>query len=432
MAGTLKCFEMSSATGNPLQGLTVKLYAASDTQPNTGTVLQTTTTDLNGIWSFSVADGDYDVQVSAPGINQVKWYKGNVSMGIASLSGSASVNASVVSLLSNGDCQVNQQAANNYTSSVSRNNDGAMTLDDVWLLSDGNNIVNVGAEVTDVPTGARGSLKLVTTTINKKAGVVQYLTNEQMAHILETGVASISFQAHTTAAKVVNKLRAALIGWSGTADAFTRDCVNTTNWGAQGVNPTLATSWAYLSTPVDLALTTAYQVFKVENIAVASSNKNAGLFIWVDDTDMALNDEVFIANMHVEASAVCHAHRRRSFGEALRQCQERWQKSYAYATVPGSATITGSIETAGSSDNLSKLLYALASLKVTMRASPSLTYYDLVGNVSKITVIDVSGTETDGVTPFSMSATDTIVRGVHSGATNSMHYHYIVDARPGV
>jgi hypothetical protein len=78
-----------------------------------------------------------------------------------------------------------------------------------------------------------------------------------------------------------------------------------TSWGAAGTNPTLAANWTYENTPSNLALTTSYQEFKIENVALdAASAKNVCVFIWTDDTNAMVNDIVYLADINLVPGAV--------------------------------------------------------------------------------------------------------------------------------
>jgi hypothetical protein len=79
----LQGFEMFANSGLPIQGATVNLYAATSTQPNAGSILQTTTTNSQGLWAFTgLSDAAYDVEVVTPGTAYHKWYKGNSKVGV--------------------------------------------------------------------------------------------------------------------------------------------------------------------------------------------------------------------------------------------------------------------------------------------------------------------------------------------------------------
>lgn len=82
----LSNYEIKAITGLPLVGATVELFTATTTQPNPGVALASMYTDTNGAWAFTgLADGLYDVKVTAPGSSYVKWYKGMVKVGVQQL-----------------------------------------------------------------------------------------------------------------------------------------------------------------------------------------------------------------------------------------------------------------------------------------------------------------------------------------------------------
>jgi hypothetical protein len=77
-------FEMLAGSGTPISGATVELRVATNTHPNTSGVLQSTTTDANGMWTFTgLSPGSYDVKVLYNTL--VKWYKGNSKVQVAGI-----------------------------------------------------------------------------------------------------------------------------------------------------------------------------------------------------------------------------------------------------------------------------------------------------------------------------------------------------------
>jgi len=165
------------------------------------------------------------------------------------------------------------------------------------LLSDGNNVANVDQELTTVPLGAYAAAKVTVATANKKFGFLFPIEARDARQIIG-GTASLSFKARKGGSNAtLGSLRAAIISWSGTEDVITRDVVSSMSWGAAGTNPTLAANWTYENTPSNLALTTSYQEFKIENVAIdTASAKNVGVFIWTDDTNATVNDIVYLAD----------------------------------------------------------------------------------------------------------------------------------------
>src|SRR4051812_49389929 len=62
--------------GAPVVGANVYLRAASAAHPNVSAILSTTTTNADGMWTFTglVDTADYDVEVAFSGVS--RWYKG--------------------------------------------------------------------------------------------------------------------------------------------------------------------------------------------------------------------------------------------------------------------------------------------------------------------------------------------------------------------
>lgn len=183
------------------------------------------------------------------------------------------------------------------------NDDDTILLDNMRLLSDGDDIVDVSQDTSTVPTGAYSSIKFDQETANKQWAYVQHFNTNDSAAIIG-GTASLSFSARKGGSNAtLETLRAAIISWDGTADAQTTDVVAT--WNGAGTDPSLATNWTYENTPSDLTLTTSFQDFKVQNVSIdTASTSNVALFIWLDDTDATVADTAFITNIKLENNTV--------------------------------------------------------------------------------------------------------------------------------
>lgn len=218
------------------------------------------------------------------------------------------------------------------------NDDDVYTLDRWILLSDGDDIVDL-SQITgaDAPTGSYSALKFDIETINKKCGILQILEARDAATIIG-GRASLSFKAKTESGPEVANLRAAIISWDGTADTVTSDVVGT--WEAAGTDPTLITSpsnWVYENTPLDLALTTSYQTFKIDNVSIDTSGAaNVGVFIWADDDDMALDDVFWIADVKLERDSVATAFQNPPIGSEQAECK-RFFEHFSYDSATSEA-----------------------------------------------------------------------------------------------
>jgi hypothetical protein len=225
------------------------------------------------------------------------------------------------SLLHNPDFRIATRGTSFTSAGNFPNNDGAYLLDGAVLLSDGNNVANVDQELTTVPLGAYAAAKVTVATANKKFGFLFPIEARDARQIIG-GTASLSFKARKGGSNAtLGSLRAAIISWSGTEDVITRDVVSGTSWGAAGTNPTLAANWTYENTPSNLALTTSYQEFKIENVAIdTASAKNVGVFIWTDDTNATVNDIVYLTDINLVPGAVATSYMPRAFAQQRVMC----------------------------------------------------------------------------------------------------------------
>jgi len=237
--------------------------------------------------------------------------------------------ASNPNLFINGGFDIWQRGTS-FTSSTWRKNDDDSYLEDRWLLlSDGNNIVQVDRADSTFGSSQYCS-KMTVVTANKKWGRLQIIPASIVIPLRGKSI-SLSFKARTTSAKVVNNLRCAVLEWTSTADAVTSDVISA--WGNQGTNPTLATNWAALNTPVNLALSTSNQTFKLENITVGASANNLAVFVWVDDTDCAAGDELFLGEAKFEIGTIATEYKSPAYDHESLMCE-----LYFRITAPGSVS----------------------------------------------------------------------------------------------
>lgn len=200
----------------------------------------------------------------------------------------------------NGDMMVAQRGTSFTSATAFVNNDDAYTLDRWYILSDGNDAVDV-TQATDAPTGQLYSMGLDVETVNKKFGIAQIIEQRNCVGLIGQNL-SLSFKARVSSTTKLDNVKAAIVSWSGTADSVTSDIIST--WGAEGTNPTLIANATYENTPANLSVTTSWATYKIENIAVdTASTKNIIVFIWSDVTDTTLGDFLYITDVQLEKSA---------------------------------------------------------------------------------------------------------------------------------
>ena len=199
-------------------------------------------------------------------------------------------------LIINGDFSVAQRGTSFVSDSWRPNSDDSYLLDRWLLLSDGNDIVDV-TQITSPFSRSRYALQAEVETANKRFGFCQIIEANTCIPLRGQKV-SVSFAAKTATSKVINNVRVAVLEWTSTADTVTSDVVS--NWAS---NLTFAENWAALNTPANLALTTSEQTFKVENLTIGATCNNLAVFVWVDDTDCAVNDILQLGEVQVVRGA---------------------------------------------------------------------------------------------------------------------------------
>ena len=309
-----------------------------------------------------------------------------------------SPNAVFKNRLINGDFDIAQRG-NTFTSTSSANNDDTYTLDRWYILSDGNETIDV-TQTTTVPTGAQNSIGLDVETINKKFGIAQIIEASNCFDVIGGNV-TLSFQAKVSSLTKLDNVKCAIVAWSGTADTVTSDIISA--WGAEGTNPTLIANATYENTPANLSVTTSFASYSVTANVDTASTKNIIVFIWSDVTDTTLGDFLYITNVQLESGSTATSFDYRPIGTELALCQ-RYYFQYAAASADGQEAVA---RTALTSFDLTTYL------PVTMRITPTLilpsgsTYGRLVGH-------DTSGAATaQNVTAMSVQAGNHSLSAIH-------------------
>jgi len=322
--------------------------------------------------------------------------------------------------LINGSFQINQHAVSQYTSTTSpANNDDTYLFDQWGLLSDGNDIVDVSQDGL--------AAKFEVETANKKFGIVQFIEYKDAIKFAGRTV-SLQFKAKTVTGKAIRNIRAAVLSWNSTADSITSDVVS--SWGSEGSNPTWAPNWTAENTPSNLALVAdAWTTYKIENISIdTESMTNLAVVIWVDDTDAAVDDLLYITDVQLNDGSVCLPYAQISFEEDLKRCMRYWQKSYNYNVAVGSDSNVGPVNYMTTQTSANGNQYTVR-LMVPMRTTVSASVYSYTtGTVSKAYVGgmgDKSATvEIQGEKSFGIYLLETV-----SSVGLWVMFHCVADAR---
>jgi hypothetical protein len=258
--------------------------------------------------------------------------------------------------LINGDFSVAQRG----TSFVSgANNDDTYNLDRWYVLSDGNDAVDITQDTTTVPTNQLTAIALDVETANKKFGIAQIIEQVNCVGLIGNTV-TLSFKAKVSSTTKLDNVKCAIVAWSGTANTVTSDIISA--WGAEDTNPTLIADATYENTPANLGVTTSYATYSVSAAIDTASTKNIIVFIWSDVTDTTAGDFLYITDVQLEVGSVATPFERRPYGTELALCQ----RYYYRLTVSSVGNLFGN----GFSETTS-IFNSLVFFPVEMRAAPS-------------------------------------------------------------
>ena len=207
------------------------------------------------------------------------------------------------------------QRGTSFTSGA--NNDDAYVLDRFYILSDGNDAIDV-TQTTTVPTGAKYSIGLDVETTNKKFGIAQIIENANCFDAIGGNV-TLSFQAKVSSTTKLDNVKCAIVAWSGTADTVTSDIISA--WGAEGTNPTLIANATYENTPANLNVTTSFATYSVTANVDTASTANIIVFIWSDVTDTTAGDFLYITNVQLEKGSTATSFDYRDYSTELMLAQ---------------------------------------------------------------------------------------------------------------
>ena len=220
----------------------------------------------------------------------------------------------------NGEFGVAQRG----TSFVSgANNDDSYNLDRWYVLSNGNDAVDITQETSTVPTNQLTAIALDVETANKKFGIAQIIEQKNCIGLIGGNV-TLSFKAKVSSTTKLDNVKAAVVAWSGTADTVTSQIISA--WGAEGTDPTLIANATFENTPANLSVTTSYATYTLTANVDTASTKNLIVFIWSDVTDTTAGDFLYITDVQLEAGSTATDFERRPYETELAFCQRYYYR----------------------------------------------------------------------------------------------------------
>ena len=322
----------------------------------------------------------------------------------------------------NGGMDIAQRGTS-FTSTGSANNDDTYVLDRFYILSDGDDIIDV-TQTTTIPTGAKYSIGLDVETVNKKFGIAQIIENANCFDAIGGNV-TVSFQAKVSATTNLDNIKCAIVAWSGTADTVTSDIISA--WGVEGTNPTLIANATYENTPANLNVTTSFATYSVTANVDTASTSNIILFIWSDVTTTSLGEFLYITNVQLEKGSTATSFDYRSFGTELALCQRYFWRNKSGGS--GASLGAGYLATA-------TIFRGYAQFPVAMRSAPTFTINTDSGNLiintatGNIAITTTSGSfSTDsGTLSLDMGSSGTAGQGAvifaGGGAANAAYLQF--------
>lgn len=181
-------------------------------------------------------------------------------------------------------------------------------------------------------------------------------------------------------------------------------------WGSESTDMPDSDAWTYENTPSNLALVAdTWTTFKIEGISVDTSGMtNLAVFIWVDDTDCAVDDVLYISQVQLCAGDVALPFEPKTYAEELDSCKRYFQRLFTDGTnnqriAHGFAVSTTSFRTV---TELEKEMRVTPTITTSSTASHFSVYNGLVSVACSNTPINT------GSTPRMLALGGTVASGL--------------------
>ena len=319
--GTIQTLTASTGTIGTLNSTTGTIATLNST---TGTVTNLSTT-LAG--DFTISQGTGTLGTSGVTLGT---YGGSTSVPVLAIDAKGRITTASTSAITSGLTGFRNRIFNGEfgiaqrgTSFVSgANDDDSYNLDRWYVLSDGNDAVDITQETSTVPTNQLTAIALDVETANKKFGIAQIIEQKNCVGLIGGNV-TLSFKAKVSSTTKLDNVKAAVVAWSGTADTVTSDIISA--WGAEGTDPTLIANATFENTPANLSVTTSYVTYTLTANIDTALTKNLIVFIWSDVTDTTAGDFLYITDVQLEAGSTATDFERRPIGAELVLCQRYYE-----------------------------------------------------------------------------------------------------------
>jgi hypothetical protein len=196
----------------------------------------------------------------------------------------------------------------------------------------------------------------------------------------------------------------------------------------QSSNLMWTSAWTGFAKPLNTTatLTTTWTRYSYTVVIPAGTNEIAAAFYYTPTGIAGTADYFQITGVQLEPGPVATPFERKLIDQTLIDCQRYYQMSYDLGTVPGTATTVG-LYAFGVALNGSTPGPGSIPFRVSMRTTPSISYWDGAGNASKLSTGSPT-TQTNNVTPSGAPSQLSTNGFAHPGqasignVTNWIHY----------
>lgn len=301
--------------------------------------------------------------------------------------------------------------------------DGSIEFDQWYVLTQTASVTS--SQLTAVENSTPYMMRITQSqAAAQRFGRIQHLENLNSTDLRGQTVtlsARVRMSASTT-------LRYAIIEWTGTGDAVTKDVV--LDW----TSSTFTTSNFFIATTTTIAATgstalTANTLTTVSlSATISGSATNVAVFFWTDSTQ-AQNVTFDVGKVQLEIGSAATALAYRGYVAEVMLCRRYCYKTYQVGTLPAAVTNDGAIGGVAPG-TVAQRPFITVSFPVPMAsAAPSVTYYSPVtGTSGKMANISTS-LDVDANTYNVSSSGVTSYPSGTPALGDAVFYHFVATAR---
>jgi hypothetical protein len=277
-------------------------------------------------------------------------------------------------------------------------------MDRFWAYDNSDGVFSL-QQVTDAPAGFINSAKVTITTADASVGADQYAGFSQLIEGLNTSDLAWG-TANARPVTLSFWVKSSLTGTFGgslrnnAADrsypfSYTISAADT--WEQKTITIAGDTTGTWLTTN-GIGIRVNWSIADGSNrVGTAGAWAGANYAGATGQTQIisTLNATWAITGVQFEEGSQATSFEYRHHGRELALCQRYYQNSYAVGVAAGTAT--NGVQTSWAAGNGTSIAGIALTNPVSMRANPTLTFWDVNGTVSRVTTFDTGATPTNNV-----------------------------------